>query len=207
MISLSSGLLCKPDPAADTAQEHRSYTTRWGMIPYRFDARVLVDVQQIIPLPEAAEFQVQIREKARKEREARGTGVDFTRYNLDFDGEKHSSLWKRNAIFLIIQRLCAKGTPPEEITSLFKWRPNRVWYSVDGTVDATKFATLAAAKAASGGGNYDPRRWFCEDGQLIHANGKTYAFSDQWGGERWRDAMNALKDKYPLFKIDFEPTT
>jgi hypothetical protein len=32
MISLSSGLLCQPDPATDAAQEHRSYTTRWGTI-------------------------------------------------------------------------------------------------------------------------------------------------------------------------------
>ncbi|MEQ9447572.1 MAG: hypothetical protein RLN70_01540, partial [Rhodospirillaceae bacterium] len=42
--------------------------------PYSFNDRLLVDVQQIIPLPEAAEFQVQVREKARKERESRTTG-------------------------------------------------------------------------------------------------------------------------------------
>jgi hypothetical protein len=175
--------------------------------PYSLDTRVLVDVQQIIPLPEVAEFQVQIREKVRKEREARTTGVDFTRYNVQIDGEQHLSMWKRNAIFLICKRLCAKAVSPDAIGSLFTWRPNRVWYSVDGTVGAIEFATLAEAKAASGGGGFSRRRWFCEDDELIHANDRTYAFSDQWGGEGWRDAMTALKEAYPHFKIDFTPVT
>jgi hypothetical protein len=72
-------------------------------------------------------------------------------------------------------------------------------------VDATEFATLADAKVASGGGSFSRDRWFCKDGELIHANGRTYAFSDQWGGEGWRDAMAALKEAYPEFRIDFSP--
>jgi hypothetical protein len=39
--------------------------------PYRDAGKVLVDVQQIIPLPEAAEYQIKIREKERKERQDR----------------------------------------------------------------------------------------------------------------------------------------
>jgi hypothetical protein len=38
------------------------------LIPYQDNGRVLVDVQQVIPLPEAAEYQIQIREKEQKER-------------------------------------------------------------------------------------------------------------------------------------------
>ena len=38
--------------------------------PYRDGPRTLVDVQQVIPLPEAAEYQVQIREKEQKVRQA-----------------------------------------------------------------------------------------------------------------------------------------
>jgi hypothetical protein len=41
------------------------------------------------------------------------------------------------------------------------------------------------------------------DGELVHANEKTYAFSNQWGGENWHKAMGLLKEKYPQFKIDF----
>ena len=44
------------------------------VIPYQDNGRVLIDVQQVIPLPEASQYQVQIREKniqGRKERSAR----------------------------------------------------------------------------------------------------------------------------------------
>lgn len=39
--------------------------------PYRYDGQVLLDIQQVIPLPEAQEYQIRIREKVRKEREDR----------------------------------------------------------------------------------------------------------------------------------------
>ncbi len=42
--------------------------------PYKLDDRVLLDVQPIIPLPEAEEYQVQIRQKEDAARVSRGTG-------------------------------------------------------------------------------------------------------------------------------------
>jgi hypothetical protein len=165
-----------------------------------------VDVQQIIPLPEVQEYQVQIRDKVRKEREARtSSGVDFTRFNIQIEGKQHPLMWKRNAIFLICKHLCNKAVNPEEIATLFSWRPNRVWYWVDGTVDAAEFKVRAAAKATTTGATFDPRRWFCDDDELCQANGKTFAFSSQWGGEGWHRAMQALKERYPQFNIDFVP--
>jgi hypothetical protein len=43
------------------------------VIPYQDNGRVLLDVQQIIPLPEVADYQIQIREKEQKERKDRKT--------------------------------------------------------------------------------------------------------------------------------------
>src|SRR5262249_28678559 len=93
------------------------------MKPYSLDNRILVDVQQIIPLPEAAEYQVQVREKIRKERESRTSNADFTRFDVHIEGEEHHSMWKRNAIFLICRRLCSKQINPDEVAGLFEWRP------------------------------------------------------------------------------------
>ncbi|HME22010.1 MAG TPA: hypothetical protein VKI44_11845 [Acetobacteraceae bacterium] len=173
--------------------------------PYAMDGRILVDVQQIIPLPEVQEYQVQIRDKVRKERESRASAVDFTRFDITIENEQHPAMWKRNAIFLICKHLCDKAVNPDEIAGLFSWRPNRGWYSVDGTVDAVEFKTRATAKATATGAAFNPRRWFCDDGELCQANGMTYAFSPQWGGEGWHRAMNALKERYPQFNIDFVP--
>lgn len=47
--------------------------------PYRDENRLLVDVQQVIPLPEAAEYQVQIREKERRERKDRAERYSIRR--------------------------------------------------------------------------------------------------------------------------------
>jgi Domain of unknown function (DUF4268) len=45
--------------------------------PYSDNGRVLIDVQQVIPLPEAAEYQVQIREKEQKGRQERAERFDM----------------------------------------------------------------------------------------------------------------------------------
>ncbi len=47
--------------------------------PYSDGDRVLLDVQQVIPLPEAEEFQVQVREKAQRERQTRSDGRNMPR--------------------------------------------------------------------------------------------------------------------------------
>lgn len=43
--------------------------------PYRSEKEVLVDVTQIIPLPEAAEYEVKLREQEREKRKAAGAGT------------------------------------------------------------------------------------------------------------------------------------
>jgi hypothetical protein len=47
-------------------------------------------------------------------------------------------------------------------------------------VDAEEFREKAANLQAKLGGRYDLRRYFCEDGELFHASGRTYALSNQW---------------------------
>jgi hypothetical protein len=163
-----------------------------------------VDVQQIIPLPEVQEYQVQVREKAQKERQARTSGADYKRFDVRIDGEPHPTMSKRSAIFLICKHICEKGVNPDDITALFDWAPNRVWFSVDGVVDAPEFRRIADAQTSSG--TYHSR-WFCGDGELIEANGKTYALSNQWGDPYWLKAMTLLKERYPQFKIDFSSST
>ena len=51
--------------------------------PYAYEGKTLIDVQQVVPLPEAADYQVQVRDKKRQERKGRrGTIADFTRYDV-----------------------------------------------------------------------------------------------------------------------------
>jgi hypothetical protein len=50
------------------------------LTPYHDDGRVLIDVQQVIPLPEATEYQIQIREKEQKERREKAERLPLPRF-------------------------------------------------------------------------------------------------------------------------------
>lgn len=50
------------------------------LIPYQDNGRILIDVQQIIPLPEAAEYQIQIREKEQRERKEKAERLPLYRF-------------------------------------------------------------------------------------------------------------------------------
>jgi hypothetical protein len=172
--------------------------------PYKMDDRLVIDVQQIIPLPEATDYQLQVREKALKERQSRGSSADFTRFDIKVGNKSETAMWKRNAVFLVCKHLCDNGTNPDEVSALIDWR--RIWYMVEGDLDAEQFDIAAKQKASAGGPAYSARRWFNDDDQLIHWDGRTYALSTQWGGEGWHNAMRLLQQKYPAFNIEYTPT-
>ena len=90
--------------------------------PYEYDGRVFVDVQQIIPLPEMAEYQVRVTEKKRKERESRSSTRDWTSYDVSLGSQKLAGLRKRHAIYQTFRYLAEQGIPPEAFRPISKRR-------------------------------------------------------------------------------------
>lgn len=177
------------------------------MRPYEHEGRAIVDVQQVIPLPEAAEYQVRVQTKAKKERESKSQDIDRTKYSISVAGSVTDGLPKRNAIYHTCRSLVNCGVDPEEIGRLLNpRRPDRIWRTVAGEVGSEQFVILAAEQSASRGSEFDPRRWFLGEDFLVKFDGKTHAFSNQWGGDRWESCMNKLKEKYATFDIGFWPS-
>ncbi|HBY59138.1 MAG TPA: hypothetical protein DEH78_04910 [Solibacterales bacterium] len=145
--------------------------------PYALESRVLLDVQQVIPLPEADAYTVQLKKKAEENRKAKQVEFDFSKYDLTVDGNVHPHLTKRRLVFEVVKAALAKGFPPEQIAELVP--PNK-WISVDGEVTAEGFQDKASKLQAKLGGRYNLRRYFCDDGELFHIGGRTYALSNQW---------------------------
>jgi RecB family endonuclease NucS len=54
--------------------------------PYKTAERVLVDIQQIIPLPEAADYQSQLLRKEEEERQSRGAGTKRPNFQFSMIG-------------------------------------------------------------------------------------------------------------------------
>ncbi len=85
--------------------------------PYSYGGRIFLDVQQVIPLPETEEFQVQVREKAQRERQTRSSGRDMTRFDVEILGEKYQNLSRQYALFRVVQNLVKSRHAPEEISN------------------------------------------------------------------------------------------
>lgn len=167
------------------------------LTPYRLDGRVLVDVVQVIPLPEAADFQVRVRQKRQRERSGR-TRAPHQRLDVTIAGETHEWLTKRAAALLVVQRLAEFGVTPEQMHASFSWRPpDHVWRTVDGVVGSEEFVRLARAAAAEEGGRaFRPKQWFCADDELLHADGRTWALVKRWGA-RCLEALENLAEAWP----------
>jgi len=174
--------------------------------PYDHDGRVFVDVQQIIPLPEMAEYQVRVTEKKRKEREARSDTRDWTSYDVTLSGRKLTGLRKRHAIYQTFRHLVEQGIAPEKVAEHCGPRGTRAIVSVEGTVDAGDFNRLAKEARAQEGRSFDPTRYFCGKDELLHVDGRTYAFLNQWGGTAWMQAMVSLRDTFPEQDVEFAPS-
>lgn len=171
------------------------------MKPYNDNGRTLVDVEQILPLPEASAYQVSVSEKKRKEKSLRIQNRDMTKYYVTIFGNSEKNLAKRNAIFFVVKNLCDSGVPPEKIHELINWKQT-LFLQADGTMNSESFIRIITAQRGAGGRKVENRRWYCENEELIHFDGKPYAFIKMWGN-RWGAAMRLLRDNYPDAKIDF----
>lgn len=67
--------------------------------------------------------------------------------------------------------------------------------ALPGHLDAGAFV-LEATRSYRGsrGGRFDPDRWHC--GRLIHAEGQTWAFTNQWG-HSFPHLLGALRAAFP----------
>jgi hypothetical protein len=88
--------------------------------PYKADSQILVDVQQVIPLPEAEEYQIRVREQTEQRREARRDEKDFTKYS--FQNQTYN---KRNLVLAVVKALLQKS-PSLTSASLDKLFPDEI---------------------------------------------------------------------------------
>ena len=174
--------------------------------PYAYEGKTLIDVQQVVPLPEAADYQVQVRDKKRQERKGRrGTIADFTRYDVVVDGHTSMAQWKRNAILLVVKGIASHGVSPEKIAQVLQPLKGHRLFKViqEGTEDPERFRNLATEASAAEGKRYDDGRWHTAQNDLLVHEGQTYALTNQWG-KSWLEAMKLLKERFPQVELRWE---
>ena len=151
------------------------------IVAYRLDTEIVLDLQQIIPLPEARNFQIQQRQKGAAVTAIRTSGRDFTRYDLKVGNREFIDLSKQAAVKIAIQELHRAGVGVSRIKSAIE--ENR-WLSVhpapnESVEDA--FRREHAHRSSS-------HRWF--DLGLAE-NDETWVIP-RFGGQRTESMLNEL---------------
>jgi hypothetical protein len=164
------------------------------LCPYRLEGRVLLDVEQLIPLPEATVYIENVNIKKAEENRLRTRGsADFTKYDLILDGETIAALTKRALVFEAVKFAIARGATPNDIARLV---PPYKWLSVEGNVPAEEFWSNTKHL------QYSPKKYFCGDGELFRVDGRTYALSNQWTLDTI-SVVGELARKLPAYEISY----
>ena len=99
------------------------------MRPYRDGTRTVLDIQQIIPLPEAANYQTGLRQKAREERVAKETSRNLTRFDVTVNGVTQFGLPKNRAALAVVHALIAAGATPQKIMAAYPSRSEAITFT------------------------------------------------------------------------------
>jgi hypothetical protein len=164
------------------------------LVPYRMGDRVVLDVQQVIPLPEATDYQVKLRQKQALER-ATNSGADWTQYTVtDAQGVTSEPLRKRRAVLAMAQAVAAAGVDPAKLTTAL---PEARYKKVP--IDDPDASVEAAFTTAYP--QLELRRWFLE-APLVGGSG-TFVLSKMWGLNT-EPALQALVALAPPGTVKFE---
>ena len=132
--------------------------------PYKLGDELLLDIEQIIPLPEAEEYQVRIREQAEAQRAAARSSRDTTQY--EFLGQVYN---KRNLVLAVVTHYLQEH-PQASLAELKQVFPDSLHRA---------FGVVAPkAKALEKG----QKRYFLSESQVLQTgDGQTVAVCNQWG--------------------------
>jgi hypothetical protein len=166
------------------------------LVPYDIDGRLFVDVQQVLPLPEAAAYIVHRRRKDVAQERARTDGRDLTQFHVIVEGVVLEKQRKRQAMRTMIEQLASRGVPVATIWEQFNTQSFRVLEGPLRDGDSVREALLAQYPGI------DTRRWFCDHALVDEAAGKTYVLTKMWGAST-ELTMAMLVAEFPEAKVTF----
>jgi len=162
------------------------------MRPYKNGEQILLDIQTIIPLPEVADYQIQIQEKKQKERESKKSARDYTKYDVYIAGEEFPRENKRGAMFRLISGVLESGGTPKQVMEAIPRKGNRLFGTFDGKLNSDEVKIKLAHRKS---------RFHCEDDELFYFEGDTYVLSNEWWDNMVDEAADTLSKKFPALEI------
>lgn len=170
--------------------------------PYRWEDRLLLDVQQVIPLPEASAYTVRVREKENAVRQSHSTlNMDLTKFVVVTPQGTTSPLPKRWAMLRLVEGLLAAGVGIDQIRGIL---PNSKVLRLVGSYDDPE-ALWAAIQEQHGKSDSARKRWHLEDPLL--AGTETWVLNNNWGlktREFFEQLLELAPDGYAVHEASNE---
>lgn len=167
------------------------------LVPYSLDGRLLLDIQQVVPLPEAADYQVRLRRKDQERERSRTDGRDFTKYRIVIDGVSSEAHNKRRAIKAMVAALIDNGADANRIAEILGPRKFR---GAEGRL-TDPASMVGPMEAFAPELRFAPDGWFLED--PFFSDGQTWVVSKTWGTDT-ETALTELSAAFPEAKVRFE---
>lgn len=143
--------------------------------PYKLGERILLDVQQVIPLPEASAYTVRVREKENAVKQAKESAADWTKFVVQTPSGATEPLPKRWAMLRLVEGLAAAGTTMQQVSKIL---PPSKMLVVDGQHnDANEL--WAAIQLQLHKSDENRRRWHLAD--PIVEGDQTWVLNNNWG--------------------------
>ncbi|WP_420549855.1 hypothetical protein [Curvivirga sp.] len=165
--------------------------------PYLHQGDLLINIEQRLPLPEASDFQFRNLEKKREERQVREQNRDLTRYDLRVGENQFSNLPKRQFVYEVVKEAIRNGAKPKQVID-----NRRSWIILDGEHDSANFLINENLRAKDST-NSEVRRFFIDEGELFHCEGKTYAFTKMWG-KNSKSTVDEIIERFDLQYITYK---
>lgn len=166
------------------------------MNPYLSQDGLYLDIQTLIPLPEAEEYQVRIREKTMKEREVRKRSRDTVRFEVVTEGKGEPNLSSNKMIHHVTRYVISQGKPIKDVISTIEQiRPNS-FHEMDGTARPSDFRRELRSISKD-----RPKRFYIGEDELFAINGKTYALTKNWYTQDAINAAESLTSRYPDLEV------
>jgi len=149
------------------------------------DDQIFIDVQQVLPMPEAADYQIRVREKEEKSKDAKLAAVtnrDLTKYR--FNGQTYG----KGRLVLAVVKFFVEENPDITLDELRTKFPDRLQRGV-GIIKEISLLTESAKKN---------RRYYDRPDEVIHlSNGnRTIVVCSQWGRLNTGDFINHVMTSF-----------
>ena len=163
------------------------------MQPYQDNEATLLDIQTIIPLPEASDYQVAQKEKRLSEQSSRNSKKNYDKYNLLILGRQCKELGAKK----IVQALVKFARDDEHVNAAAMGEIVKHKCFDNQELDEDSIREKMRQMPRS-----DPNRFFLNDDEILYEGGNTYIFWNNWSTVDAIKIAEEFQDRFPSLGIE-----